>query len=439
MALSSVRQHGGGRPRTDGTGGASVRGAVGLSEVHRLPVAALLPSDSPRHQTESPEYARLLADTGAELPPIIVHRATMRIVDGTHRVHAARLRGQAEIDARFFEGAAEDAFVLAVESNVRHGLPLSLPERTAAAVRILRSHPQWSDRAIASATGLSAKTVAAQRQKTGRGPAGMSARIGRDGRARPLSSAEGRRLAGRLIVEFPEASLRVIARMAGISPGTVRDVRARLSRGEDIVPPRQRAGELVAVARSAVSPASSGGRRTAAARASVPESSLEPEADPAAGTGASGAAVAPAASVRAAGGDGFDASAAFRSLCRDPSIRLTEAGRTLLRMMDPHVTDRGRWERAARSVPAHRARAVAALARECARQWERFAAHVESTAPAPATATNTGHSWERCATGARRAPCRPPWTEPVPSSSSCACLTVGGAGPAAARGRGAAS
>jgi len=88
----------------------------------------------------------------------------MGIIDGVHRVQAAILRGQKEIDAEFVDGSSEDAFVLAVRVNVDHGLPLSLADRKAAAERILDTHPDWSDRAIAAAVGLSHKTVGAIRR-----------------------------------------------------------------------------------------------------------------------------------------------------------------------------------------------------------------------------------------------------------------------------------
>lgn len=33
------------------------------------------------------------------MPPIVVHRATMRVIDGMHRVRAAKLRGAAHVAA----------------------------------------------------------------------------------------------------------------------------------------------------------------------------------------------------------------------------------------------------------------------------------------------------------------------------------------------------
>ncbi|WP_241827324.1 ParB/RepB/Spo0J family partition protein, partial [Streptomyces graminilatus] len=130
-----------------------------LSGVVKVPITSLRPSDSPRSAGEDPEHIRALAEFEAELPPIIVMPSTMQVIDGMHRLRATELRGANEIDVRFFEGEEKDAFVLAVESNITHGLPLGLGDRKEAAARILLSHPMWSDRAIGAATGLSAKTV----------------------------------------------------------------------------------------------------------------------------------------------------------------------------------------------------------------------------------------------------------------------------------------
>ncbi|MFG2723183.1 streptomycin biosynthesis regulator [Streptomyces sp. NPDC048416] len=331
------------RRATREAGGTNVWGVTRLSEVRQVDVASLLVADSPRLACEQTEYTRLLADGDAELPPIVVHTATMRVVDGMYRVRAASLRGQTTIAARFFDGSPEDAFVLAVEANTGHGLPLSLSERTTAAGRILATHPHLSDRAIASVTGLSAKTVGSQRRRLD--GAEVTTRIGRDGRARPVSCAEGRRIAARIIRDSPHASLRHVAQQSGVSPGTVRDVRARLSRGEDVVP---------------------GGRRT------------------------EGAAPAPAgaAPVLAAFGPpetpaGEDLVDVFRGLCRDPSLRLTDNGRQMLRMVEMHLLDPQDWERVARSVPPHRAQMVSAMALECARLWNRFAHRVHDTVVDP--------------------------------------------------------
>jgi ParB-like chromosome segregation protein Spo0J len=108
-----------------------------LGECVELLVASLLPADSPRLAGEDPHHTQMLADSESTLPPILVHRATMQVIDGMHRLNAAILRGEKTIRARFFEGATAQAFVLAVQSNIAHGLPLTTADREAAAARII--------------------------------------------------------------------------------------------------------------------------------------------------------------------------------------------------------------------------------------------------------------------------------------------------------------
>lgn len=96
----------------------------------RLPLADIVQPDSPRLSGLNDEHARLLAHSEATLPPILVNRRTMRVVDGAHRLLAAKLRGQETIDVHFCDCDNDEAFVLAVEKNVTHGLPLSRAERT---------------------------------------------------------------------------------------------------------------------------------------------------------------------------------------------------------------------------------------------------------------------------------------------------------------------
>src|SRR5947207_233724 len=163
------------------------------ANVVSVPMSELRAADSPRLNGVDANHVRTLAEVEEPLPPICVHHASMRIIDGMHRVGAARLNGREDIEVVFFDGSDEEAFRLAVKANISHGLPLSLAERQAAAGRILRSHPLQSDRSIGATTGLAAKTVAAIRRRISDAPA--SARIGRDGRGRPLSTAGGPRIA----------------------------------------------------------------------------------------------------------------------------------------------------------------------------------------------------------------------------------------------------
>nr|ACJ60984.1 TEG1 [uncultured soil bacterium] len=288
---------------------------------------------SPRTSGEDPEHIETLLSVEGELPPILVHRPTMQVLDGLHRLKVARIRGDTKIVARFVDGSESDAFVLAVEANVRHGLPLSLADRKRAAVQIIGTHPQWSDRRVATATGISAGTVAELRRIGGDG--GNEARIGRDGRIRPVDGSEGRRLAAEIIRSDPGLSLRQVAKQVGISPETVRDVRGRLERGE--------------------SPTPDGSRHLRAE--SHPLRWREPDFG------------------RALDRDRL---AVLERLKADPALRLTEAGRILLRMLAMHSIDGQEWERILHGVPPYLCSVVAGFARDHAQVWTEFADRLEN-------------------------------------------------------------
>ena len=180
---------------------------------------------SPRLSGENLEHTRRLAEVADVLPPIVVHRPTMRVIDGLHRIRAAQLRGEQTIKLQFFTGGDDAAFLPAVEANIAHGLPLALSERKAAAVRLIAMFPDRSDRSIAASADISDKTVA-------------SLRTGVDGRRRPVNGADRRRRAAQLVARQPHPSIREIAKEAEISVATALDVRRRVTRGDDPVPPR---------------------------------------------------------------------------------------------------------------------------------------------------------------------------------------------------------
>ncbi|MGI5500726.1 streptomycin biosynthesis protein [Lentzea sp. CA-135723] len=288
---------------------------AGVVPAEMVPINRLRLGASPRTDDVSAEHIRVLARVTVPMPPIIVHRGTMCVLDGVQRVRAATLSARDHIEAQFFDGDENDAFVLAVEANTAHGLPLSVADRKAAAARIIVTHPTRSDRWIAVISGLTASTVGEIRRCSTVEAARSNARVGRDGRTRPLDSSQGRRLAGKLMRADPDRSLRDIAKAAGIAPSTVLDVRNRISCGEDPVPTRR----------------------------SVPLP-RRPVAEP-------------------------DPLAIMRTLCKDPSLRLTEAGRTLLRWLDAHTVT---GDAPAVDVPAHCAGSIAALARHNARFWSEF-------------------------------------------------------------------
>jgi transposase-like protein len=305
-----------------------------LSEPQWVPVRSLLPADSPRQMGENMEHTQMLARMDARFPPILVHRRTMRVIDGMHRLGAAVLRGDELIEARFFDGSEHAAFLLAVQTNITHGLPLSQADRSRAAERVIATHPTWSDRAIAAAVGLGARTVGTIRMRMRIHSEGEArARTGRDGRVRPLDGAERRLRASRIMHDRPDASLREVAREAGISPSTVRDVRRRVQRGEDPVPrprprPRQRRG-----AEPAPSP---------------------PEAP--------------------------DLAVVLQSLQNDPTLRFTESGRHLLRWMYSRAIRADERLDVIGNVPPHCTYIIANVARSCAEEWIRLAEQLEQRA-----------------------------------------------------------
>ncbi|MGW4273295.1 hypothetical protein ACWEGQ_13250 [Streptomyces seoulensis] len=96
-----------------------------------------MPGVSLRSQGPDREHVARLAEVEGPLPPILVDRRTLHVIDGMHRLMAAFVRGERVIRVEYFEGSTEDAFLRAVQANVTHGLPLSQADRRAAAARIV--------------------------------------------------------------------------------------------------------------------------------------------------------------------------------------------------------------------------------------------------------------------------------------------------------------
>ncbi|PWW60355.1 ParB-like nuclease family protein [Actinokineospora spheciospongiae] len=325
-----------------------------MGESVRVPLRELLPADSPRLAGEDADHVRTLAEAEAEKPPIIVHRSTMRVIDGMHRLRAAAARGEDEIAVRFFDGDLKEAFILAVRANINHGMPLSFADRTAAAGRIILSHPNWSDRAIARTVGISAKSVSKVRFKMLGESTQVAGRIGADGRERPVnSSPDGRLRAAEFLANNPDASLREAAAVADVSVSTVNDVRNRLHRGEDPVLPSQRG---TVESSTADAPAASGRSR--------PERRDDP----------------------ARSGLGI-----LQHLTQDPSLRFSEPGRDLLRVLHLTAVSSVKWPTLIGAIPDHQVGVVADLVEEFAIQWKDLAEQIRSKACAtPHAAAETG-------------------------------------------------
>jgi ParB-like chromosome segregation protein Spo0J len=333
---------------------------VAIDELHK--------GESPRSGGIDSAHVTRLAELSTPLPPILVDRRTMRIVDGTHRLLAALLRGQSTIAVEFFDGKPEDAFLRAVEANAVHGLPLSAADRRAAAEKIIDSHPHMSDRAIALAVGMGTRSIATIRRSTEAGRQ-LNARVGRDGRVRPVNGDEGRLRAVEVLTQRPDASLREVARIAGISPATVSDVRKRLAAGESAV----LAGRKPVSAAPPPPPAdppepgSLVGRTMGSAddllTADAPEygADAQPQSRP-----------KPSARIEA-----VDPTMVLEKLWRDPSIRQKEEGRHLLQLLRQNTLDLSKWTNLLEAVPAHWEAAVAELARQYADMWHGFAQELD--------------------------------------------------------------
>jgi hypothetical protein len=297
------------------------------SDTVKVPIAALLPANSPR-LAEVDEHIQALSEADTELPPILAHRGTLRVIDGMHRLRAAQRRGATTITVRYFDGDEREAFVMSVRLNSAHGLPLTLADRKNAALRIMNYHPEWSDRAIAALVSISDKTVGAIRRREGDNLPQPATRIGRNNESYPLNSMQGRLRASELFQQNPNATTREVAKLADISATAAKDVRNRLLRGEDPVPPKQR--------QNRGGTANETSARTGAPIRRTPVIELS-------------------------------------RLRTDPSLRFSESGRTLLRWLEALGSNQSEWAAIADSVPSHCAPAVAEMARQRSDDWRRFA------------------------------------------------------------------
>ncbi|MEV6635467.1 ParB/RepB/Spo0J family partition protein, partial [Actinoplanes sp. NPDC051470] len=320
---------------------------AGKAPAVELPLNQLRPGAYIRVAGINEDHVRALADWDGELPPIVVQRSTMRVIDGVHRVKAAKLRGDTSIHARLVDLSDHAAFVQSVAANIGHGLPLSLSDRKAAAARMMTLFPQWSDRALGRACGLSGKTISAFRVQFDAGE--PERRIGLDGKSRPVDSGPGRRVARELLDAHPDAPLREIAREAGVSPGTVRKVRdsmrAEVSGG--VLAPV--VTEVQAFAHTAPEPEKT---RSLAVRAAVAARAEREDPEP---------------------------EHILQNLRQDPSLIYRTQGRDLLRLLQRGpVLAMG--ERVIDSIPSHCLPAVAALTRYYAQEWAMLTGMLENRA-----------------------------------------------------------
>jgi SRSO17 transposase len=187
---------------------------------------------------ENRDYVVALARSAVKLPPLFVHRRTMRIIEGAHRLQAAELRGDDAVEVIFFDD--EPGFVA---PGGGPGGPPSFDDRAATATRLLSSHPDWPDRAVATVSGLAPRTVRALRKSPASG----------DGVLIPFRPHPPVPAAQPPEVPAPRPSIPVhqVAKEFELEPHTVVEVLSRLRRGRQQDRP---SGPLAPVPASAVPP-----------------------------------------------------------------------------------------------------------------------------------------------------------------------------------------
>jgi hypothetical protein len=141
-----------------------------------------------------------------------------------------------------------------------------------------------------------------------------------------------------LLAERPHASLREISAEAGISASTVRDVRDRIRQGQAFVP-EQRTPRIQ--------------QPRPSASATTPDAATE---------GSRVLSKAPTETLRI--------------LRSDPSLRLTEQGRLLLRALEAWTVDEGTRDRLAASVPQHCVPLIADLITQHTKDWQQLASQL---------------------------------------------------------------
>jgi hypothetical protein len=308
-----------------------------------IAINLLAPGIQLRAGGTDPAHVRLLADAAdsVRLPGILVQKNNSRVIDGKHRVEVAKLRGELAIRARIADCTDAEALVLAIQSSMLHGLPLSRADRICGAKRVLAAHPDLSDRAVAAVTGLSAKPIASFRNSLADDAQFSGKRLGRDGKRHPIMPAEGRRRASEYIAAHPEASLRQIAREADVSLGTAHVIKSL--------------GTAHVIKEKALS------------EAPAPMSPVRPSA------------------VAVAGGSGpWNWPAISARLASDPALRYTEGGRSFLRWMSGHCLGENEWQEFVDAIPERWLPDISKIAVGMSEEWRQFAEKLGTKAQASA-------------------------------------------------------
>lgn len=189
----------------------------------------------PRHrvrQTLDAEHVERLTEVLDRCPPILVSEDGA-IIDGEHRVAAARQLGVTDIPAIVVPlgSVAGAELLLAIEANTSHGLPLSREERRAAVAAVLAVRPEMSDREIARVCGVGRGLVATIRATTscsGGSNDHLNGRIGGDGKRYGTLPPGWREHLEALVRCDPDMTVRALAERTGASVGAAQACRRDL-------------------------------------------------------------------------------------------------------------------------------------------------------------------------------------------------------------------
>jgi ParB-like chromosome segregation protein Spo0J len=151
-------------------------------------------------------------------------------------LEAARLRGWDTIPAIFVPVTSPAQVLLAAaRENRAHGLPLTRGERCAVVKDLLRLGATLSDRALASACGVTRTTVAALRAEGRPRSGGVNTcsvgesdrpRLGQDNKHYPGASRHLGRAAESIVRLEPAITVRALAQRLGASVGSAHRYRA---------------------------------------------------------------------------------------------------------------------------------------------------------------------------------------------------------------------
>jgi len=133
-----------------------------MNETLTLSTIIVDPSLQPRIGGIDPDHVAALQAVHESWPPLVVVQSDGRtiLIDGFHRFAAAQNLGLDTVPVAVVPLPEDgDLHALAFALNAAHGRPLSLADRRAHAERLLGRHPEWADREIGRRCGLSSNTV----------------------------------------------------------------------------------------------------------------------------------------------------------------------------------------------------------------------------------------------------------------------------------------